>query len=129
MSLRNNFSSKGEFFNAQDASRFIKLGIPQYLANRDFLWYKKMVDSKQIPEPNFFPSIKTNFYTVFYRFYAENREPEIQDILDIQINCIAPYLDAVFVENFQAEIFKKVKNRDNYLKHLEIYTLKDLRHK
>ena len=67
------------------------------------------------------------FYTVFYRFYAEQRKPEEQDVFDILIGNIAPYVDIVITEGFQAEIYKKVSNRDPFLDDLRIETVSALR--
>ena len=55
------------------------------------------------------------FWTVFFRFYDEQRTPEIQDVFDIMISGFAPYVEVTLTEVFQAEIFRKVQRRDTIL--------------
>lgn len=122
LALKKNFPPAGEFYNANDADRFIKDGVIQYVFAQRIDWAKKLVDSKKEFIADGFPSVKMTFYNVFYRFYAETRQPEDQDIFDIFISCAAPYIDIFITEKFQAEIFKKVKSRDSFLSHLQIET-------
>jgi hypothetical protein len=123
LSLRSNFQPKGKRFNAEDASRFISEGVPQYIAGQAPSWTKRFLRSKREFDPHAFPSVKMSFYTVFYRFYAEKRKPEIPDVFDVMISNVTPYLDMVITEKFQAEIFRKVKNRDPFLSHVRIESL------
>jgi hypothetical protein len=88
---------------------------------------KEKIDKNEEIKVDAFPSVKTTFYTVFYRFYAENRDPELQDVFDILIFNVVPYLDIVVTERFQGEIFRKIKNRDEMYQDIEILTLRDLR--
>jgi len=127
LALRSNFQPKGKRFSADDASRFIREGIPQYIAGQAPSWTKRFLHSNQGFNPHAFPSVKMSFYTVFYRFYAENREPEIPDVFDILISNVTPYLDMVITEKFQAEIFRKVKNRDPFLDHVRIESISVLK--
>ncbi len=123
LSLRKNFSPKGDRFNADDGARFVKLGGPQYLLAQAPEWVEEFVKHGNVPEIDAFPSVKMAFYNVFYRFYAEDREPEHQNVFDILIGGFAPYVDAVFTERFQAEIYRKVARRDELLAHLRIETI------
>ena len=127
LSLKHNFKPKGLNFNANDANNFIQQGVPQYLMAQYPEWAKITFRNNNIINIDAFPSIKMLFYTVFYRFYAENRNPETQDVYDLMINFIAPYVDSAIVENFQAEIFRKVKKRDKFLQAFGIFTVQDLR--
>ena len=47
--------------------------------------------------------------------------------MDVLISSIAPYVDAVITENFQADVYKKAKKLIPQIKELEIYRLKDIR--
>jgi len=124
LSLKSNFKPRKTTYNASDAKRFIEIGIPQYVTAFAPDW----VQSENFNfDPNAFRSVKMAFYTVFYRFYGEQRSPEEQDVFDILIGNIASYVDRLITEKFQAEIFRKVKNQDSFLEHLEIGTLNDLR--
>jgi hypothetical protein len=129
LSLKANFQPKGNRYNADDASRFIDDGVMQFVALEATKWFKSFLNLNQKFNPHAFPSIKMSFYTVFYRFYAEDRNPEIPDVFDILISSSAPYLDLVITEKFQAEIFKKVRNRDQFLDHIKIENISILRNK
>jgi hypothetical protein len=123
--LKDNFQSKNKNFNSNDAKKFLKIGIPQYLKSQYPEKFNN-IENQSIKIENY-PSVKTLFYTVFYRFYLEKRKPELADIPDLMINFIAPYIDSIIVEKFQAEIFRKVKLKDNFLKDFKVYTLKDIK--
>jgi hypothetical protein len=127
LSLKTNFQPKGVRYNADDASRFIDEGVIQFIAGEAPDWIKQLLNSNREFNPHAFPSVKMSFYNVFYRFYAEDRVPEIPDVFDILISNATPYLDIVITEKFQAEIFKKVKNRDPFLAHVRIETINLLR--
>ena len=127
LELKPNFSPNKKFFNSQDAKIFIKTGIPQYIAKNNYDFYQCLLTNENELNINRFPAIKMLFYTVFYRFYAEKRDPEIQDIFDLMISCILPYLDLSITEKFQAEITGKIKRIDPFLNHIEEYSLKNLK--
>lgn len=124
LGLKSNFHPSGKNYNANDATRFIKEGVIQYVFSQQTLWAKKLVNSGEEFNPSAFPSVKMTFYNVFYRFYAEKRTPEEQDVFDLFISCAAPYVDIFVTEKFQAEIFRKVKSRDPFLNNLQIETAK-----
>ena len=123
LSLKKNFKPQGDRYNANDAKRFVDQATPQYITAQSPKWVKELINEGKVPFADAFPSVKMALYTVFYRFYAEEREPEEQDVFDILIGNVAPYLDGVITERFQAEIYRKVKRRDKFLKHLTIDTI------
>lgn len=125
--LKENFSPQGKRYKAADAARFIEYGIPQHVISRKMTWARRRVDAGDTIDPHAFPSLKLAFYTVFLRFYAEEREPEPQDTFDILIAASTPYVDQVLTEKFQAEILRKVKKRDDFLRDVEVGTIRDLR--
>jgi hypothetical protein len=127
LSLRENFRPKGKRYAAEDASRFIEIGVPQYIIGQAPDWARSLLNDGISISHDAFPSVKMSFYTVFYRFYAENRKPEKQDVFDIMIGNVAPYLDIVITEKYQCEIYRKVKNRDPFLKDLQIEDINILR--
>jgi len=127
LSLKPNFKPKGNYYTARDAIRFLQEGVPQYVITQRPEWFKMLLENDKAIDINAFPSVKSSFYSVFYRFYAENRTPELQDVFDILITNVTPYMDIVITEKFQAEIFKKVKRRDKSFFHLDIETVKMLR--
>ena len=75
------------------------------------------------------PAARMMEYSHFSRIYFTQKKIIPNDVMDIQISCIAPYVDAVITENFQADVYKKAKRLIPQLKKLEIYTLKDIRTK
>lgn len=127
LDLRRNFQPENERYTARDAARFVELAVPQYVTSQAPRWVKRTIKRGEFPRADAFPSVKMSLFTVFYRFYAEHREPEEQDVFDILIGNVAPYLDGVITENFQAEIYRKVKRRDPFLRHLLVETVSVLR--
>lgn len=73
------------------------------------------------------PASRIMEYSQFIRIYQTHKSIKANDVMDIQISCIVPYVDAVITENFQADIYKKAKSIIPQLKKLEIYTLRDIR--
>ena len=73
------------------------------------------------------PASRIMEYSQFVRIYQTNKNIKPNDVMDIQISCIVPYLNAVITENFQADVCKKAKHFIPQLEKLEIYTLKDIR--
>lgn len=126
-SLKGNFPPRQGGYSAEDAARFISMGVPQHLMLHSPSWSERVIERHGDIRHEAFPSLKMYFYTVFYRFYAEQRRPQPQDVFDIAISGMAPYMDIVICENFQAEIFRKVKRRDPFISHLDVRTLGDLR--
>lgn len=127
MSLKRNFPPQGDRYSADDSVNFVRLGVPQFAAASAPDWTRRRVRSHGDIEASAFPSLKMDFYTVFFRFYISDREPVPQDAFDILISGIAPYVDRFLTEKFQAEIFRQVQQRDPFLQHLEIGTVSDLR--
>lgn len=74
-----------------------------------------------------FPSIRIMQYSLFSRLYYTQKEIKKNDVMDIKISCIIPYIDAVITEKFQADVYKKAKKLIPQINDLEIYTLKDIK--
>ncbi|MDA3734033.1 hypothetical protein PBV87_21395 [Niameybacter massiliensis] len=73
------------------------------------------------------PTLRIMEYAQFNRVYLTKKKITPNDVMDIRIGGIIPYMDAVITENFQANIYKKAKKYIPQMKQLEIYTLKDIR--
>jgi len=128
LGLKENFPPKGKTYNRNDAIHFVEEAGIQQIILRSPEWVRQLLAQGIVPDVNAFPSIKMSLFTVFYRFYEpDSREPETQDIFDILISAPTPYLDAIAVENFQAEITRKVSKCDKFIEHVEVYTLSDFR--
>lgn len=74
-----------------------------------------------------FPAMRIMEYSQFNRIHCIKKAIKPNDVMDITISGIVPYLDAVITENFQANIYKKAKSFIGQMQSLEIYTLKDIR--
>lgn len=74
-----------------------------------------------------FPAIRIMEYSQFNRIHCTKKEIRPNDIMDITISGIVPYLNAVITEKFQANVYKKAKSFISQMQSLEIYTLNDIR--
>jgi hypothetical protein len=127
--LKKNFLPQKTNFNSNDTDKFVKEASLQYVIAQNSEWAKRKLRSDALIDINAFPSVKGALYTVFYRFYVAQRNPELQDVFDILINNSVPYMDYVITENFQADILRKVAKNQKAFSHLEIKTIKEIRSK
>ncbi|MDP2301652.1 MAG: hypothetical protein Q8N03_04410 [Ignavibacteria bacterium] len=126
LSLKSNFVSSNKHFNTSDAEKFYNDAFLQYITSQNPQWVISRMKKGESIDCDAFPSVKSALYTVFYRFYVADRQPETQDIFDILIYNSVPYVDIVISENFQADILGKLKKNDKQFSHIEIFTVKDL---
>lgn len=75
------------------------------------------------------PSMRIMAYSQFNRVHMTKKDIVANDVMDVKISCIIPYIDAVITENFQADVYKKARKLIPQLKKLEVFTLKDIRSK
>ena len=73
------------------------------------------------------PASRMMEYSQFLRIFKTQKTIKPNDVMDVLISSIAPYVDAVITENFQADVYKKAKKLIPQIKELEIYRLKDIR--
>lgn len=85
------------------------------------------ISPKDDVDINALPSLRIMEYSQFNRIHMTNKKVYPNDVMDVTISCIIPYMDAVITENFQANVYKKAKRFIKQLNNLEIYTLKDIR--
>lgn len=74
-----------------------------------------------------FPATRIMEYSQFNRVHMTKKNITANDVVDVQLSSIAPYIDAVITEKFQSNVYKKARSFITELKQLEIYTLKDLK--
>lgn len=74
-----------------------------------------------------FPAARIMLYSQFRRVHFTQKLIKKNDVMDIKISSILPYVDAVVTESFQADVCKKAKRIISDMKDLEIYTLADIR--
>lgn len=73
------------------------------------------------------PASRMMEYSQFLRIFKTQKTIKPNDVMDVLISSIAPYVDAVITENFQADVYKKAKKLIPQIKELEIYRLRDIR--
>lgn len=72
-----------------------------------------------------FPSLRVLEFVLYKKL--KSKKPIIaNDVMDIRISAIIPYVDKVITENQQAEFFRQVKPVVTRMSNLEIFTLKDI---
>lgn len=64
-------------------------------------------------------------YTVFYKFYPDQRKPILSDVYDIIISSLLPYVDCFITEGHQFDAIQKIKKVDSFLDHLEVKSIKE----
>ena len=127
LSLKKNFPPQKDRYTSIDAIKFVEEATLQQIIMQYPDFAQKIINQNKTIDINSFPSLKIQLYTVFYRFYDGDRKPEIQDVFDILISSSIPYIDIFYTERFQAEIIKKVKNRDSFINNVQVFTIRELR--
>ena len=127
LSLVENHPPKNGKYSKRTIIDFIWMASAQQIGMRVPSFAKKILDNEKPIEINSFPSVKMMTYTVFYKFYPDNRKPLESDVFDILITPASPYVDVVLTEKHLAEIFRKTKKLDNFIEKLRVLTLKDIR--
>jgi hypothetical protein len=74
-----------------------------------------------------FPSVKMMSFSVFFKFYPDRRKPSVSDVFDVIISAAVPYVDLVITERHQAEVLRRTKDQDEFIREVEVYTIRDLR--
>ncbi|MEZ4644320.1 MAG: hypothetical protein R3E31_16570 [Chloroflexota bacterium] len=112
LKLKSNFPPKGEKYTDKEIREFVKYAMVTQIGFQDRDFARKIVNSRKVIDTDKFPSRKMILYSVFYKFYVDNRKPMISDAFDLIIGAPTPYMDAIVIEKHQAEIIKKVKRND-----------------
>lgn len=126
LSLVKNYPSESEKFTPQEIRSFIEIAGFQQIALRASNFAQQIVKEGRPVIVDSFPSIKMTAFTVFYKFYTDQRRPSESDAFDIIISSVLPYVDAVVTEKHQADVLKKIKQQDRFVENLEVFRLKDL---
>jgi hypothetical protein len=122
-----NFPPENGKYSAKQIRSFIEIVGFSQVAIRAPKFAKLQVDSGNVVSIDAFPSLKMTIYTAFYKFYVDARQSKTSDTFDIIISADIPYVDAVISENHQVEVMKKIKTQDNFIKHVQGFTLRYLR--
>lgn len=74
-----------------------------------------------------FPAARIMEYSQFNRVHLTKKKITANDVVDVELSAMSPYVDVVVTEKFQSNVYKKAKSFIGELKQLEIYTLRDFR--
>lgn len=126
LSLVKNYPPQNKKYTAREIRCFIEIAGFQQVAYRASGFAQQVVREGKPVVVDAFPSIKMTAFTVFYKFYTDERRPQESDPFDIIISSVLPYVDIVFTEKHQAEVLKKIKKQDKFIESLEVLRLKDI---
>ncbi len=127
ISQTDNFEPSSDVANSRDADRYVEEASLQTIMRLDINWAKHKVDAEELIDTARFPSVIAMLYSQYFRLYDPYWKARPQEITDISIIGVAPYVDVVITENFQAEILKKIRSKVVGMENLEIATLRDIR--
>ena len=126
-SLVSNYPPEDNKYTESEIRTFLEIVVFEQLALRFMSFAKSRVDAGNAIRIDAFPSLKMSLFTVFYKFYVDNRRPSRSDAFDIIISAPTPYVDAIITERHQAEVLRKIKQRDAFVRNVTPYILKDFR--
>lgn len=129
LSLIKNFPPRKKNYSINEIEEFNFIVSTQQIGLRSMDFATEILKNKEHIELNKFPSVISMNYTVFYKFYLDNRKPLLSDIFDIIISSLLPYVDYVITEGNMCEIIKTIKKRHNFLLNIDEKSIKDLNNK
>lgn len=127
LSLIQNYPPEDSKYTTAEIRAFLEITVIEQLAFRFMQFVKPHVDAGTAINIDAFPSLKISLFTAFYKFYVDNRRPSQSDVFDIIIAAPTSYADAIITERHQAEVLRKVKQRDDFIENLSVFILKDFR--
>ncbi len=125
LSLKKNFQPKNDKYTKKEIEYFIKEATIQQLMMYDPKFVKSKILSKRSIDLSKFPSFKIMSFTVFYKFYADQRNPQISDVFDILIGANVPYVDAFITEKHFYDTLIKIKKIDSFIDKKEIFKINE----
>jgi len=127
VSLVPNYPPAGDTYTAEEEREFVDLASFQQLVLHGHQnLAERILARSEGTLMDAFPSLKAMTYTVFHKFYVDRtREPRASDGFDILISSAFPYVEAVITDAHMAESYRKVKRRDDFVQHLEVFTLRE----
>lgn len=76
---------------------------------------------------SFFPGTRLMLYTQYKKVHLTNRMITMNDVVDVRLSCIVPYVDFFITENQQANFLIQSKKIIPQMKNVNVLTLKDIR--
>jgi len=126
-SLVQNYPPESGTYKPSEIRTFLEIVVFQQIALRSYSFAKSKLDKGEAVQIDAFPSLKMTLFTIFYKFYVDNRKPLLSDAFDLIICAPTPYVDAIITERHQAEVIRKIKMRDGFLNSVTVKTVRDLR--
>jgi hypothetical protein len=114
------FKPESDIANKIDADRYVNDAVLQELCSKFPELVKEEIENGRISFLEKFPSLKVMFYSQYYRIFDLNRKTTPSDVTDVRIMAVSPYVDVIITENYQAELFKKFKDKIPQLKNLRV---------
>jgi len=129
VSMRSNYPpDNGTSYTVEEIEHFVWQASFEQLVYHEQEWVSTRLAGDELVEMDAFPSLKAMLYTVFHKFYADPaRKPERSDGFDVLNASALPFVEAVVTERHQAEVSRKVQQRDEFLNDLEVFRLVDFR--
>ncbi len=126
VSLVQNYQPARENYTREEVRLFAWMTAYSQLCEHQMAFAQREAATEQVVDVDAFPSLKAMAYTVFYKFYADrDRTPGASDAFDVLIASSLPYVEAVATERHLADALRKVRGRDKFLNHLEVFTMRD----
>jgi hypothetical protein len=130
VSLVWNYPPEGTTYTAGEIASFVEIASFSQLALHGFTDFARNVHDRsgEHVDMSAFPSLRAMTCVVFQKFYADlNRKPLNSDAFDVLISAALPYVEAVITEANLADALRKTARRDEFLGHLQVFTLRDFR--
>ncbi|MCB2207767.1 MAG: hypothetical protein KQH67_05675 [Bacteroidetes bacterium] len=126
LSLKDNFQSKTSKYSKKEIQYFVTTSTFQQVLmyDKSFVLKNNLTD-KNISLNNL-QSFKIMSYSVFYKFYSDNRNPQLSDVFDILIGATIPYVDILITEKHYFDTIQKIKKQDRFLDNLKVYKVNEL---
>ncbi len=119
------FMEKANSATIKDIDNSVLLTAYQLIAAQEIEFAKEIRNKKEVLDVFQFPSVMSLSYLYHYKFGTRRRKGEASDISDILISSALPYVDCFITEKNVAYHLKQIGIKHNYLKTLEIFTMKD----
>lgn len=126
LASRSNFK-EGHTISASGAEAYLKEAGLQSLCVVDAGWVGERLAANDIPNVERVPSLRVTLYSQYYRIFNPTWKRKPGEVTDVEIMAVAPYVDMIITEGFQADIFDKISRVVPQLADLEVLTLRDLR--
>jgi len=126
LGLVKNYPPENRKYTKKEIRSFIEMAGFQQIAYRAYDFAQQAVKEGKPVMVDSFPSTKMTTFTVFYKFYTDERRPQESDPFDIIISSAIPYVDTFITEKHQAGVLKKIKQQDKFIENLEVLKLNDL---